>query len=261
MLENCGVTIADDIKELGCTGVWKFVEHLASIEFLRLGLAGSGVGLPCFVPPTLYCLAHDTIGGLQDGQELRHKEYVGAVSRPLKPHEQAHLQLIQQAQRVDGKTATSRAIAAMDLLAGRELPDGWEKTSDLPIPGELAEGLITSDYAGSAMDALMSAGAGEEAISPVRRGLPQATCAPKHVETWTCPDHGVSDFKCRFCVAAAIAAGAYDPACFLHFSDVETPCWTNLSGVVNMLATDDAKAHGVDVYVLAASWKLRLSRV
>ena len=125
-LEDAGCVMASDIEKLGCTGVVKReveasmqdeeTRHKAAVTSgtrLRLGLAGSGVGLPCFVPSTRFCLIHNTIGGLERGQEQHHTDYVELISRALTAEEEAKTIVMQAASKM-------KSVGELnDLVAGR----------------------------------------------------------------------------------------------------------------------------------------------
>ena len=82
---SAGCTTAQDIIELGCTGLVMKLRpsFLQRACFVREHMAGAGFGLPCYVPPTRFCLVHNTIGGLQRGQHANHPEGVDLCSRTL----------------------------------------------------------------------------------------------------------------------------------------------------------------------------------
>ncbi len=120
VFEICGAVIAQDIIELGCTGL---AAHNISIEVaqrIRLGLAGSGIGLVCYVGPDRFCLVHNVIGGLQESQAPRHADYAKLISRELTPAETAHVAMMETARRADKG-------AARDALTGHRVGDGFLK--------------------------------------------------------------------------------------------------------------------------------------
>jgi len=232
-LRVCRVKIADDIKRLGCTGATHYGLSLDDIKFLRMGLAGGGVGLPCFVPPTRYCLAHETTGGLQEGQTPGYANVVESISRELTPEEAAHSKLVTEAQ----WSETQRG--AFEKLRGRKLPEGWTKGDDL-----LAQ-----------VDALRA----EEGpdIQPIRLGA----TAP----LWQCPEHKKTNWQCRYCVAQAVVEGEIEPMFVMY---VDHP--TGTSGmteecaggaVMKEIAEEDASnSNSVTLYVRVAKFTRKLSR-
>lgn len=191
-LVTYGVKTADDINRLGCTGAMSFEaampgfapledaddksEARARIQFLRLGLAGGGVGLPCFVTPDRFCLVHATIGGLQENQKQLYPAFVDAISRPLTDPERGQFALINAAR----MTARTDPDAAADLLSGRtEAPGVIERGED--------NGLDDEDV---------------RILHGARLGA----------QTWKCSDHATTNWACRYCVAQAIVEGPLDTA-------------------------------------------------
>lgn len=132
VLHACGVEKAGDINTVGCTGVIKSGLTIEAASALILNLAGSGFGLPCFVPTSRYCNVHKTIGGLQDGQKQHHEEKVEAVSRPLTPAEQGKVKLTEAARRIRGGSLADRQEDAQDMLGGHVLPAGFDKEEGEP---------------------------------------------------------------------------------------------------------------------------------
>lgn len=124
ILKTCECVVADDIAALGCTGLaahWGTPTGLLEAgKFLRLGIAGGGVGLPCFVPPTRFCLVHNTIGGLERGQVPEYPEQIDKVSRELELAERAHLAIVNQAQQVDDDSLRRTTRLASNILSGRD---------------------------------------------------------------------------------------------------------------------------------------------
>jgi hypothetical protein len=135
MLAAAGVKVADDIAKLGCTTLCRYGVSIDDSKFLRLGLAGSGCGMPCFVPPDRYCLVHETIGGLQDGQDALDADQIPSISRSLTPEESIRSALMNKAMGLKGKDA-DRIAKAADLLSGRDLPDGLlaDASGETPEP-------------------------------------------------------------------------------------------------------------------------------
>ncbi len=128
-LRGCNCVRAGDIEKLGCTGVvmHEMNAHTSSDEAviagavahgtrLRLGLAGSGVGLPCFVPPSRFCLMHNTIGGLEDGQTQYNDDFVEDISRPLTPEEEAKTKVMQHARKLKSVGEVNDFIAGKSPL-------------------------------------------------------------------------------------------------------------------------------------------------
>ena len=177
-LRTCGVNVAHEIEELGCTGAAAKGLSITQIAELRMGLAGGGVGLPCFVPPTRYCLAHSTIGGLQINQAQRFPNQVDLISRELSPRERGHVELIEASRRVRGSNLDDRIMKTGDALGGRDLPLGVE----LEGPEDDAE---------------------EEPASEAL--VPTSTTA------WVCAEHRKPVWSCRYCVAQMVVDGPLEP--------------------------------------------------
>jgi hypothetical protein len=143
-LKACGCSVAGDIEKLGCTGVaaYEVGLNVASHETavnnaislgrrLRLGLAGSGVGLPCFVPSSRFCLLHNTIGGLEDGQVQHSPAFVGHISRQLTPKEEAKTKVMQHARKLKSVGEVT------DFIAGRtpfeDVTEEEDEEPEVPI--------------------------------------------------------------------------------------------------------------------------------
>jgi hypothetical protein len=252
LLRSLGVKIAHDIELLGCTGAKAQGLTNDQITALRLSLAGGGVGLPCFVDINRFCLGHNTIGGLQEQQEQRHKEYVEAVSRELTKEERGRIELIEAARRKQGKTLNERLVSTTDILAGREMADGFEAEQDRVLPQAVRDG-----------------------IEQARRG--EVSPIPTHVlQDWECPEHKKTNWACRYCVAQAIVEGPLVPMTLIGvhgrtgpdgrtavlplpastFTRVEDP--NNVPAEIGKY--DASGAHLVDVWVRVASFWRHLAR-
>lgn len=248
LLRTLGIKTAHDIELLGCTGAKAQGLSIEQIAALRLSLAGGGVGLPCFVGIDRFCLAHNTIGGLQEQQEQRHKEFVEAVSRPLTKEERGRIELIEAARRKQGKTLGERLVSTGDILSGRELPDGF--AADVPnaeqdrvLPRVLQEG-----------------------IEQARRG--EVSPVPMHMlQDWECPEHKKTNWACRYCVAQAIVEGPLVPVYALLEADSGGESGEDHTGLTPEemhVALERADAKGLEytaVYVKAATYERRLARV
>lgn len=245
ILDACGCKIAEDIVALGCTGLvhkittcppfelWTRLGSINTARFFRLGIGGSGVGLPCYVPPDRYCLVHEVSGGLQDGQEPHHLEAVESISRSLTAQEATQSALVSHAK------GSTEAVAS-DLLAGRKLPEGWEHERQLsPESRDLLEAGLADARAGR--------------VSPVSASV---------LQSWECPEHKETMWACRYCVAQAIVEGDLQ----LTFAVRPAVGGFTKAGVSAREATeevaylDSANASRVDVYVLAATFIRKLAR-
>jgi len=125
LLGECGCVVADDINRLGCTGVARMfpANPITTGAELRMDLAGGGVGLPCFVPPTLFCLVHNTIGGLEDKQKAYFTDEVGKVSRALTDAEAATVAAMDRVRRM-------KRTDAEEFIAGRSAAEADEVAGD-----------------------------------------------------------------------------------------------------------------------------------
>ena len=242
LLRTLGVKTAHDIELLGCTGAKAQGLSIEQIAALRLSLAGGGTGLPCFVGIDRFCLGHNTIGGLQVEQEQRHPEFVEAVSRELTKEERGRIELIEAARRKRGKTLDDRIMSTTDILAGRELPDGFE-AQDRVLPEAVHEG-----------------------IEQARRG--EVSPVPLHVlQDWECPEHKKTNWACRYCVAQAIVEGPLVPVYAVLEADSGGESGKDnsaLSPEEMHTVLEKANAKGLDfaaVYVKAATFERRLARV
>jgi hypothetical protein len=121
----CGLVVADDINRFGCTGAAACLtgaphEVVAQIQRLRIDMAGGGVGLPCFVPPTLFCLGHNTIGGLEDGQQAYHTEMVSMISRELTPAEATKVAAMNVARKIKTREGVEEFMAGKSAAEADE---------------------------------------------------------------------------------------------------------------------------------------------
>ena len=242
LLRSLDVKTARDIELLGCTGAKAKGLANEQITALRLSLAGGGVGLPCFVGIDRFCLGHNTIGGLQEQQEQRHRECVEAVSRPLTKEERGRIELIEAARRKQGKTLGERLVATGDILSGRELPDGFEA-------------------------------GGPTAADDVRRGLEDSRQGrvfpvPASVlQDWECPEHKKTNWSCRYCVAQAIVEGPLVPVFAVLEADSGGESGEDNSALspeemhVVLEHANAKKLEYAGLYVLAATFERRLARV
>lgn len=256
ILKACACVTADDIDKLGCTGLAAHEGPISLLtmhdtplgvllkimpadryitkvgEFVRIGLAGSGVGLPCFVPPTRFCFVHNTIGGLQDGQKQEHADFVDAISRALTPLEKGRTELTEAARRAP------KIVDAQDALAGRTLPDGFEdvaeEENDEPV-------------------AIVQPHKNADLARQVFRG--------EHL--FTCPEHTDTNWNCRYCVAQLVVDGDFAPSfridVYGHANPDDDSLYTaDAAGVEQILA--DEKVNRLRVYVLAAAFSRKLAR-
>jgi hypothetical protein len=245
LFDLCQVKTRDDIEELGCTGCTSYGLSIDDIQFMRVGLAGSGVGLPCFVPPDRYCVAHGVSGGLQDGQTVRWGEFVDKVARPLTPAEQAHDKLVSAARK------SEREHGAHSLLHGHTMPAGWHEVEE--ADGVVGGAQIEETLA-EAVEGLRAEGGIDDIVK----------CGTMRFQ-WRCDEHDKTDWGCRQCVAQAVVEGELMPVCVLR---VEHP--TSESGftpefdgsvVEKEIADEDtANSNSVKLYVRVATFTRKLAR-
>jgi len=168
-----GITSGEGLRQLGCTTL-SDAFTIAELQRIRMILGGSGVGLTCFVPSNLYCLVHETVGGLQEGQDVLGADKIGKVSRELTRVEAQQVGRIEAVRRMRNATDTDR----LEVLRGNVDPEG-----------------IAEDP-GPALD----------------RPPPTPSTLPPRVEaSWRCDYHQRRDWGCRHCLAEALVAGEIAP--------------------------------------------------
>jgi hypothetical protein len=257
LLIRCGVVFAHQIEALGCTGATKFGLTLDEIRALRLGLAGGGVGLPCFVDSAHYCLAHNTIGGLQHEQLARYSEFVGVISRPLTKGEAGHVAFT-EAVRHSAKASDGvgdRISAAGGMLSGYgEMPRGTEmieEEDEYPLHRDALARSACTCTPKLANCPTCTTGAFGSTSLPVQ-------------SPFTCPEHAALVWTCRFCVASAVANGELEPVFTVHQPEGAEKLGDATFGVVGseLVETieklDAAGASEIEIYVLAKTMKRRL---
>lgn len=245
-LAACGCVYACDIETLGCTGLAKrcFAQEVSNTPVttiivetgtrLRLGLAGGGVGLPCFVPGDRFCLVHNTVGGLQDRQVALHLEFIPMISRELTPQERIQTGLTQKARRLRGG---ERTVEAMDLLAGQNqeaLDDIVENLADEKRLEELKD-------------------EPDEPVPFVRLGEPTR---------WKCTEHTETNWACRHCLAQAVVEGSLEPSFVRQvYTDITAPFVVCTADELKQQFVDvDADVQKLIVYVRVASFTRKLAR-
>lgn len=243
LLTRCSVSKAFEIEGLGCTGAAGCGLDIVEITDLRLGLGGGGVGLPCFVPPNLFCLAHNTVGGLQREQEQRHPGNVAAISRELTRQEAGQLAFTEAVRHTGKGGAGEQMAAAQGAFSGfGDMPRGVEMVEESASEGGLPDVLA--------------------------QGLTGARAA---IHPFTCFEHPKTNWSCRFCVAQAIVEGELDTTFVVHQPDEEESDGVPIAGeahfglsgpelMAEVERRDAAGAKEIEVYVLAATYKRKLSR-
>lgn len=231
LVGSCKAKTSDDIEALGCTGCAANGLSIEDAQFIRLGLAGSGVGLPCFVPSDRYCLVHGVSGGLQDGQSQQHAAFVESISRPLTAGEAGHDKLVLAARK------SEREHGAHSVLHGHTMPKGWQ---------EIEGGAETESFE-QAVEGLRAEGGID--VAPRTRDL----------FMWACDEHAETDWTCRHCVAQAVVEGELMPVCSVTNGEKGIPF--RVSDVEAEIASlDSGGAVKIEVYVRAATFTRKLSR-
>lgn len=242
----CGINTRDDIEKLGCTGAASFgVDHI-DIKFFRLALAGSGVGLPCYVPETRYCLVHEVSGGLQKGQQQQYIDFVDKVARELTPEEIAHDKLVSAARK------SEKEHGAHSLLHGHTLPRGWEEAEEV----DGVEGGAQMESIPEIAEKIRAEGG----FSPVLIG------SGEEAAPWKCGEHDKTDWACRYCVAQSVVEGALVPDYVVSVIGGEASAppgpshlaGGDVDGFVEQM--EESRMSRVIVYACVATFTRRLSR-
>jgi hypothetical protein len=184
-LGELGCETAQDVIDLGCTGVSTKLS-VDQARFIREHMTGAGFGLPCYVPKHRFCLVHNTIGGLQEGQLARYPQRVEIVSRSLSKDERAKSAAVETHQEAER--------AAVAASYGAEVVDG---------DGEMEKIVREVD----------------EAAAAVQREELRTQRGPVIEPGARCPEHDKPEYRCRFCLAAAIVNGPFEPQLLLHTID------------------------------------------
>lgn len=198
IFKACGCQIAEDIVQLGCTGLTALASTGSPIRymggapgsgddciFVRENMTGSGIGLPCYVPPDRFCLVHNVVGGLQAGQALRHPESLLLCSRDLTDEERKRWLAVD-------KLANKEALKEAQDKLGVEAAD----TAHSACPDDVKPVIDAGDEDDEDEDRLLDA-------------------------RFLCPEHSPSnpEWRCRFCLAAAIVNGPFEPTLVVEVPD------------------------------------------
>jgi len=240
-LDQAGVKIAQDIIDLGCTGMTlklrqafgvflrentaiedsagaDAVQHrliLDDVKRVRSTMGGAGFGLPCYVPSNLFCLVHNTIGGLQQGQAQRHPEGLKLCTRQL-------------------TDAEALQVRAMETFVAQEgLKDGEDRFG-LEAVERNTDLLVGAEHA------------------PVFHATDTSAIG------FTCPEHKEIVFACRYCLAAAVIHGPFQPVVEIAIQQDGASTITRVP--LNKL--DEALANGdveiVEAFVRVKRWSRKL---
>lgn len=248
LFRNLGCRIAQDIADLGCTGLSaKAQMSVGAIGEIRSDMAGSGVGITCFVPGHLFCLAHNTIGALQPGQAQRYPEALPAITRPLTPQEEVSVRLIEKTQRIKS-SGKSRLVDSVDMLSGRGI-----SPTDLEDPNDVDEGApptVSTKY------------------NPTLDYDPAKVYAKETFATpWECEEHNTLVVGCRYCLAQAIVQGPLEPFLLLmpalegnHANPEDANRIEPSEFEAKLAQLDAAYCDAAALFVKVATWRRRLAR-
>jgi hypothetical protein len=247
ILTKCDVKTGDDIAALGCTGLAAHGFDIDDGKFVRVGMAGSGIGLTCFVPLARFCLVHETPGGLQESQAAQFEDQIPKISRELTKEERYKIGLVETVRhRNPNADLKDRLGDASDILSGRKAPD-----EEIDIGGpEAAE----ADYGEPLLDTPRSTPASGPTPPPGPMRLPGAFVL-------LCDEHEETLLNCRLCVAEAIANGALLPKFLLIWADgneVEEIVQARLDDRLAVL--DKAGIDSAGLYVRVARYSRRLAK-
>lgn len=243
LFRDLGCQIAQDVADLGCTGLsTKAKMSVGAIAEIRNDMAGSGVGITCFVPGHLFCLAHNTIGALQPGQAQRYPEALPSITRPLTPQEEVSVRLIEKTQRIKS-SGKSRLVDSVDMLSGRGIS---------PADLEDEDGVVVASP------------------QPTRDTVPDHDDLYSNdnpYTPWMCDEHDDLTVGCRYCLAEAIVTGPLEP--FLLLMPALEGNQANPEDA-NRIAPDEfeeklaqldaAHCDAAALFVKVATWRRRLAR-
>lgn len=237
-----GVQTAQDVIDRGCTGLYAaWPAHIdrdtriQGLQEVRQNMGGAGFGVTCYVGPDRYCLVHQTIGGLQQGQTQRHPDQVANISRDLTPLERGHMAVVESVRRREGMSQRQASV----VLSGKD-------------PTQLAAILDTVPGVPTDLDAQLRAGG----LAPAP---PVATPSPLDPAKFECPEHGAIFWRCRFCIAQLIIEGALQPELFVEYN-LTAPSPID-ADVLEGLLKDDTEHDSITVHVKVAHYERKLTRV
>lgn len=132
LLRLCGVKTGQDIVDLGCTGLMKAgmvacaSDVIKIAQFIRDHMTGAGIGLPCYIPPTRFCLIHEIVGGLQDKQLARHPVMQPFCSRKLTKEERKHATAVNALRSQEGARAAVELYDA-EVVSSAQTEGFWDR--------------------------------------------------------------------------------------------------------------------------------------
>lgn len=259
LLARAGVAVADDIGALGCTGLIATASFEECV-FVRENIAGAGTGLPCFVPPTRFCLVHNVIGGLQEKQRPLFPENVERISRELTEAEAMRVVSMEELRRTKGADVIERIRNTAERLNSgesvvEEFEEGFQEPNISPSPISL---LPEAEKIAEKLAA--------EALPTVRARL-KAFPVDDRGRTRLCGEHTELNWCCRECVAQEILNGAYEPPLLMAAADEDGLASPEGIDRVDGKSVDErvtelntTGAHAIAVYARVARWSRRLAR-
>lgn len=216
--------IGEEVIAAGCTGlVLKLVggpakslaDALEKARFVREHMGGAGFGLPCYITPMHFCLVHNTVGGLQRGQQQQFAEGIRLCSRELTAEEREHAAVVE-------------AKIAQDGLREGEKHFGVEPYK-------------------------------EKVASECNMPPPSANAVPVQLLSgyFRCPEHTEIEWKCRYCLAAAVLQGPLEPVTEVQ---IKSRTATRSTVEIERLAVnlDSENSEVIEVYVRVRRWARKL---
>jgi hypothetical protein len=229
-----GAGTARDVIGLGCTGLafaradsMPLEKVIAELIFARSHMAGAGFGIPCYVPPTQFCLIHNTIGGLQPNQVPRHPEGLNFCSRALTREEQRHAAGMQALINEEGADKVKKLFGAEKVDPA--IPDVQEVAPEVPT------------------------------VAPAVPTIAPAISTPMAVmhARFFCPEHATLVWACRYCLAVAVVNGPLQPDVFVECrrrdKSIDSTEIENLGAVLG-----DEGSIEVTAFVRVKCWKRQM---
>jgi hypothetical protein len=230
ILQDCGVKVAQDLIDLGCTGLIVKLDELllaeggiAEAQFVRANMGGSICGLPCYVPSDRFCLVHNTVGGLQstgnkDGpQRNPHPRGLARCSRELTADERAKISGVQ------------------DFITHEGAKEAMAHFGAEPVEETASEKILIDESA--------LPGTGRNVVA---------------LASFTCPEHIEFNPACRYCLAQSIVEGPFEPTVQLTVDHGADRVLTGQHASLLPMMLKDTSVLEIALYVLAARWVRKL---